>query len=189
MICKKCGQEFQAQELRSINVAKNPSLKEQVKDGSLFMVRCPHCGESYLAGEPILYHDPDQHLLIAYTNAPLSSDGLEGYTCRMVSSIGDLIEKVKVFDAGLDDIALELCKFVTAQEMKKDVTLKFLKMDGADGEITLTYPEKGEMQMIVIGYNVYSDCVGIVSRNPVLKDNAQGLVKIDQEWVSQFIKG
>ena len=189
MICPKCGSEFDAPDVRSINVAKDPSLKDRVKDGSLFVCRCPCCGASSLAQEPVLYHDPSAQLLIAYTSAPLSSEGLEGYTCRLVSSIGELIEKVKVFDAGLDDIALELCKYVTAQELKKDVMLKFLKMDGPDGEITLTYPEKGEMQMLVIGYNVYSDCVGIVERNPVLREKAAGLVRIDQDWVAQFIAG
>ena len=45
------------------------------------------------------------------------------------------------------------------------------------------------MQMLVIGYNVYSDCVGIVERNPVLREKAQGLVRIDQDWVAQFIAG
>ena len=60
-------------------------------------------------------------------------------------------------------------------------------MDGPDGEITLTYPEKGEMQMLVIGYNVYSDCAGIVDRNPILRESAKGLVRIDQPWVAQFI--
>ena len=189
MICPKCGREFAAPELRTLDVSKDPSLKESVKDGSLFVCRCPHCGTSSLAPEPVLYHDPSAQLLIAYTSAPLSSEGLEGYTCRLVSSVGELIEKVKIFDAGLDDIALELCKYVTAQELKKNVSLKFLKMDGPDGEITLTYPEKGEMQMLVIGYNVYSDCVGILERNPVLHEKAQGLVRVDQDWVSQFIAG
>ena len=176
MICSKCGAEFSAPDLRSINVDNDPALKAQVMDGSLFVVKCPRCGFSSLVTEPILYHDPSQQLLIAYT-------------CRLVSSIGELIEKVKIFDAGLDDIALELCKYVTAQELKKDVSLKFLKMDGPDGEITLTYPEKGEMQMLVIGYNVYSDCAGIVDRNPILRESAKGLVRIDQPWVAQFIAG
>ena len=189
MICSKCGAEFSAPDLRSINVDKDPALKAQVMDGSLFVVKCPRCGFSSLVTEPVLYHDPAQQLLIAYTTAGLSSEGLEGYTCRLVSSIGELIEKVKIFDAGLDDIALELCKYVTAQELKKDVALKFLKMDGPDGEITLTYPEKGEMQMLVIGYNVYSDCAGIVDRNPVLRESSKGLVRIDQDWVAQFIAG
>ena len=114
MICPKCGSEFAAPDVRSINVAQDPSLKDRVKDGSLFVRRCPRCGAESLAPEPVLYHDPTTQLLIAYTSAGLNSEGLEGYTCRLVSSIGELIEKVKVFDAGLDDIAIELCKYVTA---------------------------------------------------------------------------
>lgn len=187
MICSKCSKAFEAGETHSIDTSRNPELKAAVMDGSLFVHKCPYCGKDNLTPEPVLYHDPDRKILIAYTNAPLSSDGLEGYTCRRVASVGDLIEKVKIFESELDDIAVELAKFITCQEMKKDVPLKFLKMDGADGEITLTYPEGGNMEMIVIGYNVYSDCEGIVSRNPQLQSMADGLTKVDRDWIAQFI--
>ena len=188
MICPKCGREFAAPELRTLDVSKDPSLKESVKDGSLFLCRCPHCGTSSLAPEPVLYHDPSAQLLIAYTSAPLSSEGLEGYTCRLVSSIGELIEKVKIFDAGLDDIALEMAKFITRQELGKDVDLLFFSLDGADNEITLTYPEDGQMQLVRIGFNVYEDCAGILLRNPDIKKSATGLCRVDRGFVEAFLR-
>lgn len=187
MKCNKCGNEFEQQVLRTINVEANPELKAAVKDGSLFVVKCPSCGAPALVGEPVLYHDPRERVLVALTSSTLSSDGLEGYTCRLVSSVGELIEKVNIFDAGLDDLIIELCKYVTLQELGKDVELRFLRMDGVDGDITLAYPEKGEMQMVQIGYNVYSDCGGIISRNPALKEAATGLVRIDQNWLANYI--
>lgn len=189
MRCRQCGAEFETRLLTNINTSGDPTLKTAVMDGSLFVHECPKCGCRNLQGEPLLYHDPDQKILIALTSAAMSSDGLEGYTCRIVSTIGELIEKVKLFEAGLDDITLELCKYVTLQEMKKEVDLKFLKIDGSDGEITMTYPEKGEMQMIVTGYNVYSDCAGIIQRNPAIREAAQGLTRVDQNWISGFIRG
>lgn len=187
MICYKCGNDFNAGEIHTIDLSRNPALKSGVMDGSLFVHRCPHCGADNLTPEPVLYHDPEHRLLIAYTSAALSSDGLENYICRRVSSIGDLIEKVKVFDAGLDDVSLELAKYITCQEMHKDVALKFLRIDGADGEIIFTYPYDGKMEMIEVGHNVYSDCQGIVSRNGVMQERSKGLVKVDQEWIRQFL--
>ena len=82
---------------------------------------------------------------------------------------------------------MEFCKFVTRQELGKDVELKFLRLDGADHDIIFTYPEKGEMQMLAVGFNVYEDCCAIVGRNPSITAGLQGLVKVDREWVEQFL--
>ena len=42
--CPQCGNRNTIKVYRSINVADNPELKEKVKDGSLFLWECPHCG-------------------------------------------------------------------------------------------------------------------------------------------------
>lgn len=54
--------------------------------------------------------------------------------------------------------------------------------------MTFAYPEKGQMQMLEIGQNVYADALGILSRNPELENEAGGLAKIDQEWLSRFFR-
>ncbi len=188
MICSKCGKAFDTCRINSVNTAEMPEIKEKVKDGSLFVCKCPFCGEIVLDNSDFLYHDPSSRILIVLSQRQMSSPGMDGYVCRRVSSVGELVEKIKIFDAGLDDIAVEICKYVTSQELGKDVEYKFYGIEGADSEIILTYPEKGEMQMIAIGQNVYSDAVGILSRSPELKKMASGLVKIDQDWLSQFLR-
>ena len=63
---------------------------------------------------------------------------LEGYTFRLVREVGDLVEKVNIHACGLDDVLVEMCKYVTRLEMAdkqgrpelQDVPLKFFKMDG-----------------------------------------------------------
>ena len=94
MRCNYCGKEFDAKEIRSVNVQVNPELKAAVKDGTLFVHECPHCGKAVLSTEAFLYHDPQEHLLIALSSTELSAEGLEGYTCRRVATVGELIEKV-----------------------------------------------------------------------------------------------
>ena len=47
--CPQCGNRNTIKVYRSINVADNPELKEKVKDGSLFLWECPHCGKVNLA--------------------------------------------------------------------------------------------------------------------------------------------
>ena len=186
--CSSCGQESVAAIYPSINVSQNPELKGKVMDGSLFVHECPYCGRSQVLKYNLLYHDPDEKVLICLSDVNFVSDGMEGYTCRMVSDVGSLMEKVKIFDAGLDDVAMEMCKYVTAGELGKPVDLKFLRMDGADHDITLTYPQDGRMEMLEIGFNVYEDCAGIINRNPVLRSDSSGLARVDQEWIQKYFK-
>lgn len=185
--CSGCGNVHELDFISSVNTAHKPELKEKVINGSLFTWECPHCGRVNLICRPFLYHDPEEKLMLLLTDLPLKSEDLpEGYQGRLVRSVGDLMEKIKIFDAGLDDVVMEICKYVTLQELRKDVILKFFSIDGADSELTFTYPEAGDMQMIAVGFNVYEDCSGIVQRNPAIKESARGLATIDPDWISKF---
>jgi len=187
--CSRCGAEHTADIPQSVNAATSPELREEVRSGALFTWTCPHCGTVNLLKVPFLYHDPAEHLMLVLTDAPVNAEGVpEGYTGRQVRSVGDLIEKIKIFDAGLDDLIIEMCKFVTCRELKKEVPLRFVSMNGADSEMTFAYPEKGEMEMVAVGFNVYEDCAGILRRNPVIRESATGLATIDQAWMARFFR-
>ena len=43
-ICSRCGESHAVATYPSINVAADPDLKARVRDGSLFVWECPHCG-------------------------------------------------------------------------------------------------------------------------------------------------
>lgn len=186
-ICSECGTSFESPVYQSINVQDNPELKSKVVSGEIFLRRCPSCGKMQLAKYPLLYLDPSEHLLLCLSDQELAVDGLEGYTARRVTAVGDLIEKIKIFDAGLDDVIIELCKFVTAQELGTGASLKFLKMEGADNDLIFTYPKNGQMEMFSVGFNVYQDCGGILQRNPQLSEAVRGLAVVDAAWLKQFI--
>ena len=172
-----------------MNAAASSDLKEKVRSGELFKRDCPVCGTVNLLKFPFLYYDTDERLMLVLSDTPISAAGLpEGFTGRLVGSVGDLIEKIKIFECGLDDIVIEMCKFVTCQELKKDVPLRFLKSDGSDGEMTFTYPENGQMELLAVGFNVYEDCAGILRRNPLIRESATGLAVVDQAWLSRFFR-
>ena len=106
---------------------------------------------------------------------------------RMWEVPGEMMEKIKIAEAGLDDVAMEICKYVTAQEMgKADVDFKFFRLDGADRRILLTYPEGGEMQVVGTGFSVYEDAAGIVARNSELA--VRGLVRVNAAWLATHIR-
>ena len=198
MTCPHCGKAFEVDAVAAVNTERNPELKERLLGGELFIHECPHCGSRVLAKFPLLYHDPSEKLMIwlsdgsadteARMQAAVAGEDFDGYTGRIVDTPGALIEKVKIFDSGLDDIAMEMAKFVTRQELGKDADLLFFGLDGADNEITLTYPEAGQMQMVRIGFNVYEDCAGILLRNPAIKKAASGLARVGRSFVESFLR-
>jgi len=186
VVCTNCGHIHELESYPSISATDDPELKSKAISGELFTWLCPECGRLNLASYPLLYHDTEEKLLLVLSAAPLNAESCpEGYVGRQVGSVGELIEKIKIFDAGLDDIVIEMCKFVTLQELGRQAELKFLRLDGADSEITFTYPDKGKMEMIAVGFNVYEDCAGILQRNPQLKESATGLARINQSWLNQ----
>jgi hypothetical protein len=169
-----------------IDATGEPELQAGVLSGELFVRECPECGLRELIGSPVVYKD--ENCLVCLSDRSISVEGLEGLSGRLVSNVGDLIEKVKIFHAGLDDAALEFCKFVTRSEMGKEVQLKFLRTEGVDNEIIFTYPEDSQMQLLAVGFNVYEDCAAIIGRNPVIGESLHGLVRVDSAWVEQFIR-
>lgn len=186
IICPSCGNVSQASVVTSVNAVDSPELKDRILSGDLFIWACPHCGHRQLRKFPLVYTDPSENILICLTDQPLAADDLQGYTGRLVTTVGDLIEKIKIFDAGLDDVAVELCKYITAQEYGTE-NMKFFRLDGSDNEMIFTYPQNGQMQMLSVGFNVYEDCRGIISRNPAIAEAASGLRKIDRSWLLDYI--
>ena len=206
--CSKCGQQQTVTVYRSINISENPELKAKVRDGSLFLWECPHCGQVNLARYETLYHDPAARLMVWLIPAgeisetqmqaiTMHTKAMGGYTLRRVNDMGSLMEKVLVNDAGLDDVVLEMCKYVTKMEMiQKSVPAEqkeeflaadfhFYRCEGEDQEriITFMYALDGQMLGVNIGWNVYQDCAGILERNPEVRPE-EGFAKVDAEWLS-----
>ena len=63
-ICKRCGGRGQYEPVPAVNCATSPELKEKLLSGELFIRECPHCGARNLVTFPLLYHDPQEHLMI-----------------------------------------------------------------------------------------------------------------------------
>ena len=209
--CSKCGQQHKVTVYRSINIADNPELKDKVKDGSLFLWDCPHCKQVNLAKYETLYHDPSAKLMVWLIPSgevsetqmqaiTMHTKAMGGYTLRRVNDMGSLMEKVLINDAGLNDVVLEMCKYITKQEMlqksvgqdKKEEflasTFHFYKSEGeGDARIlTFMYGMDGQMLGVNIGWNVYQDCAAILERNPQIKP-ADGFARIDADWLNSVL--
>ena len=202
-LCSHCGAAHTVQTFPSINTVQDPDLRSRVRDGSLFVWECPCCGTRNLLKYETLYHDPDGRLMVwllpgqAQPPEPVAEavKELDGYTLRLVREVGDLVEKVNIHAAGLDDVPLEVCKYVTRLELSdrqgngslQDAPLKFYKMDGPDNDLLFSFPQDGEMKIVNVGFHVYEDARGILHRNPSVRPGP-GFAEVDAAWIARFFR-
>ena len=209
--CSKCGQQHKVTVYKSINISDSPELKDKVRDGSLFLWECPHCGQMNLARYETLYHDPSRKLMVWLIPSgeisetqmqaiTMHTKAMGGYTLRRVNDMGSLMEKVLICDAGLDDVVVEMCKYVTklemlqksiGQEQKEEFMASVFHFYRSEEEgdsriLTFMYGLGGQMLGVNIGWNVYQDCAGILQRNPQIKP-ADGFSRIDADWLSSVL--
>jgi len=119
----ECGNRFPIQQYASINVTRDPHLKEALFDGTLAMFSCPSCGIRSEVKHDLLYHDMERKLMILHATSDSSGvssiasrpldicqEALLDYNLRIVGEWNHLLEKIVVFDAGLDDFVFEAVK-------------------------------------------------------------------------------
>jgi hypothetical protein len=152
--CPRCNAESPFTLWRSLNVTLNPAEKHALIAGELFRFTCPGCGATTQVVYPMLYHDMQRKLMIWMmpdddddgddddVGPPAESGGsglprggvMDGYTARSVRSVNELLEKILIFDADLDDVALEMVKIIIATQLEaggqpKDATIHFAQVD------------------------------------------------------------
>jgi hypothetical protein len=123
--CPKCHKTQEQEIWQSVNVGIDNGMKERVRTGDLNVFVCSNCGFSRQIQCPVLYHDMYGKLMIWSLPGARSSDQLNAedgqvqqvfgvaksdYRKRVVRSVAQLAETVRIFDDGLDDRALAIIK-------------------------------------------------------------------------------
>lgn len=104
-----------------ISANSEPLLRKEILEETLFDWRCPHCGYEAELLYPCLYHDKARGFMVYMApnsgEAPLQElevnsrfPQLGGVQKRIVTTPTQLKEKLLIFEAGLDDAAVEIVK-------------------------------------------------------------------------------
>jgi hypothetical protein len=151
--CPKCGHEQDFTIWSSVNVTNSPELKAKILSGELVQFCCTQCGHTSQVVYPMLYHDMEQDLMIWLFpgEEPPPDDSLgtsamlrglsEGYQCRWVQSFNELLEKILLFDADIDDRIFEWFKIMMRSQWSGNVAdsddIFFSGSSESDGEPVL----------------------------------------------------
>ena len=168
------------------------------------------CGQQIDVVYPCLYHQMADRIMIYY--AP-GKDGMEkaaaafetgadvfgkktgtepvtaGYTNRVVGSLYDFQEKLAIFDAGLDDRVVEICKVLVGSELQDSQPeavfddLLFYR-DPEGGSRLALMREGNAFASIGLSSDIYHD-VGESYRHII--DTYGNETVIDMDWVMRSV--
>lgn len=123
--CPDCGAEQRFVVWESLNVTLDPDRKQELLNGELTQLVCAQCGWSGEVVYPMLYHDMAKRLMILLAppgdEPPIEAlplvELIRDYDLRVVTTRNELVEKILIFDAGLDDRVVEGFKLVIQRSM------------------------------------------------------------------------
>ena len=175
--CPECGTDVEVSRPAVINVQNDPEYKIKVLTGELFNEKCPKCGQGLQVVSRITYHDMDKRLMI-YFRPITSQDELKtfdyeairsaiednfkapNYAIRVVTTVNELMEKIKIAEFGLNDGVIEIAKFVYFDIFTKQfdglgvVNIYYERRD--DKDALIFFCNDGKTRSILIAPEVYS---------------------------------
>lgn len=118
--CPNCTSELEVEVCDSVNADVTPRLRELVLNGEINSTVCSTCGKRIVINQPFLYHDMTRNFYIYYIPEHVNPDKAIGSaeliaqfgstTLRYVPSLEELIDKIHVFEDGLNDIVVQVLK-------------------------------------------------------------------------------
>ena len=116
--CMKCDEVYDIETFDSVNVTLDPDLKDKVSSGDIFYKECPHCHNTYMLEYPCLYHDMERKFMVWLMKEEIDANIKNMYTqvfneqkqltLRRCEDIKSFLEKIEIFNNGLDDRAIEI---------------------------------------------------------------------------------
>lgn len=210
VVCPKCGKLHEITVWSVITAADSKDLKKDLLSGRINILRCEDCGQTALLPDTLLYHDEEKRLLISFT--PCADEGkkeqmleklkesflrlkeemkLDNYNLRFVSEYNSFLEKILIFDNGLNDKVCELIKLlILSQEPEKEDKraavfgkreedeLEFLIRDMSDG---MCYTSRVPMTTYDTLYN------GLAQSG--IKFRSFGWEEIDSDYAARMLRG
>lgn len=130
LTCPKCGREFEIAWREVVDVDETPDALPSLIDGSAFVQRCPHCQHEEMFQLPMtVFHLGKRYVMrLVYSEDEvlaceaqkfrfIEEDWSVKIRQRVVCGYSRFQEKLRIFNAGLDDGAIECAKHAFLSEM------------------------------------------------------------------------
>ena len=198
--CAYCGNEITFTGYDSVNATTDVELNNKLLNGTLFKVTCSSCQREVTCNYSIVYNNDDTktlihcavgndlyHAIITLSEFKQKYPQYKNYTIRAVASTTDLIEKVNIFNAGLDDRVIEIYKYLDVdgiKTMQPDANVSIARFYVEDGKNKLEFDTYFELSKEILPSN-YQFIKTLYSKQI---EDAEDLFVIDSIWAEELFK-
>ena len=208
--CPECGQMSEITMWNSITVKDSKDLNQDLLQGKINMFHCPSCSHTALMPTPMLYHDEEKRLMISFSpcNDPILKhqlfdnvqktskesgelEKLEGYNLRFVTDYNELLEKLLIFDNGLNDKAIEVIKLmIIMQDSDKceQRSCRFGKRDGAELEFMIADRKENQIYTSKVPLDRY-DTIDASLKESGVKPYSFEWEMVDSSYATKLLQG
>ncbi len=187
--CPSCQKDGEFKRFETINITETPSLRQEIMNRNIFTYICPHCGEKIVVSYDCVYLDTENKHCIALITSDVSelveSISAKDYTVRIVHSVNSFIEKIALFEDGIDDRVCELCKLFLEESYEEQNNAELLAAyyTGRDTEndnihFFLIGDEAGNCET-TLSMQSYRNILEVFSNSPY---DIKTETEIDSEW-------
>lgn len=198
IICPQCGESQKYRLYASINAKENPEFKQKILEETLFDWRCKRCNYFAAMAYPFIYTDPEAGYIIS--TAPMGTNGnvqpteaVRDFIKRGVKNLAELKEKILIFDAGFDDVAVELVKNALCEIIKNTygvsrVHAYFSRINEKDNEMefAIFLPRKTEPVYHSTKLDVYKQSQEVLRALDFV--DPEGFIRVDAKLAKKIIE-
>ncbi len=206
--CYECHTPQKFVMWQTLNSTLDPELKQDLLNRSLTRFTCSKCGLELELIYPLLYHDMERELMIW-----LRPDGVDEedtklkeelslaerecghHSLRIVQTVIQLIEKILIWDCGLDDRAVEMMKPMLPSnspqltgQLGSDFSFYFSGVKETCDAKALVFDVASESTSVelTVPYNLYLESTGmLVSRLAEFGDGRGSWLRVDLKHVAK----
>jgi hypothetical protein len=183
-----CEHEFESEIADSVDLEARPDARRAILEGDFQAIRCPGCGKTLKPEFPALVREPDRTIFfvpeldrVAYYRGKLPYP--VGEVDRVAIGYDELVEKLRIRDAGLDDRVVEVLKYYLLQ--------KVLEHYEGEAEVRLFFSALEPAGLVFQAHGLRDKEVGVmrVSRQMAEKAAGQLEAKLREEPFDQILSG
>jgi hypothetical protein len=140
MITCVCDKSFEADLPESVELSTSTDILSRIFDGTFLNFTCPHCGYTVKPEVPLRLTDSSRGIDIFLVPERDRDKFLLGNTeyhsaGRIVIGYSELVEKLKIYAASLDDSAVELIKYYLLAKAGGGIAPKIYFQGCDDGDL------------------------------------------------------
>ena len=183
-----CEHEFESEVQDEVDLDREPQARQAILSGDFQTIRCPSCGKELKPEFPVTVREPGRTLFmvpeldrVAFYRGTLSYP--VAHADRVAIGYDELVEKLRIREAGLDDRVVEVLKYYLLQ--------KVLEHYEGEAEVRLLFRSRDDAGLMFHALGLKDDEVGVlrVSRQMADKAAAQLEQKLREDPFSLILQG